>query len=399
MLRDNPPVSPLECHQAWADEWNDFRETDLAAIASAMRRGMLRQTVPPVVLQFEREFARFTGARFGISFCNGTSAIYTALRAAGVGPGDEVLAADYGFHGMAAAVLSIGARVVPCDIEPNSLCFDPKEILSARTESTKAVLVHNPWGMPAHWHELRRYADAAGLTLIADGSHAHGALYHGQPLGAWADITCYSLGLRKLISGGELGCAVTSSPVLRDRMLLYAHTNRVPDDLAVVEWRGNAIGLKARAHPLAATLALEQLNRFPEKLLRLRETCGNLEANFERLDLRSQTAPWAAERVYWRLVLRPGAPLRQRLPLSAIERLLRESGVPVEPNHYNPLLQDQKLFDWPDHAGLLRRRPCPIAAETASQLITLPAPAQVDFEKIKVSIDRFEGKLKNRLRH
>jgi dTDP-4-amino-4,6-dideoxygalactose transaminase len=393
MFPDDSSVSLAARYLAWQSSWTDFREEDGVELAVALRRGMLQQAVPPVVSLFEKRFAQFSGAQFGLSFCNGTAAIYAALRAVGVQSGNEVLVADYGFHGMAAAILATGARVVPCDIETQNLCFDPEEIDAARSPATRAVLVHNPWGMPANWVALRRVADRAGVALIADASHAHGALCEHQPISAFADITCYSLGLRKLISGGELGCAVTSSPELRDRMLIEAHVNRVPQVVTSVPWTGNAVGLKARPHPLAAVLALLQLDRFPEKLARLCRTCAALEDRFEKLGFAPQRSCWGAQRVHWRLVLRVDESRWPGVSLAAMERAFRESGFPVEPNHYWPVLQEQKIFEWPRHAGMLRARACPRAKHAVPRLITLPAPVQLRDDLVQLSFSDLEKRL------
>jgi dTDP-4-amino-4,6-dideoxygalactose transaminase len=390
-MLNGDPASLLACHKAWHDSWNDFLDEDFAGLNVLLKRGALTQALPRVVQEFEKSFAEFAGAKFCLSFCNGSTAIHAALWAVGVRSGDEVLVADYGYHGVAASVLALGARLVPCDIDALSLCLDPAEIDAARGPATKAVLVHNPWGMPANWHELQARARKAGLALISDASHAHGAVFEDQPMGALAEISCYSLGLRKLISGGELGCAVTSSPELRDRMVIYAHVNRVPRDLVTIPWTGDAVGLKARPHPFAAALALPQIRRFPEKLERLRKTCSGLEERFAQIGLLGQRADYRIKRAYWRLVLRIDENRWSATATSELEEALRESGFPAEPNAYWPPLQERRIFEWVDYVKSVRRRPCPRVREVTPRLITLPAPVQLDpalLEQSFVDLDK-----------
>lgn len=375
---NQPRLSVFESIRAWSDTGPDFQSRDLEAVAKACQRGALALAFPSEVQRFESKFAEFTGAKYAVAFCNGTAALHAALWASGVGPGDEVLMADYGFHGMAAPVLALGGRVVPCDIDPDSLCLDPGEIESAKSPATKAVLVHNPWGMPADWDELRAAARRNGLRLISDASHAHGALYKGRPLGELADITCYSLGIKKLISGGELGCAVTHSAELRDRMLICAHVNRVPEDLVVIPWIGNAVGLKGRPHPLATVLALQQIERFPERILRLRQTCRDLEQRFIQCGFAIQSTAWPVDRVYWRLMLRVDDKNWTDISATKLERTLRSAGLPVEPNPYWPTLQNQRIFQWADNMKGLRRRPCPRTQEITPRLLTLPSPFHME---------------------
>jgi dTDP-4-amino-4,6-dideoxygalactose transaminase len=358
----------------WYRSWSDVQPEDLEKLARALSGGALSVVSGGLLERFERRFAGFAGASHAVAFHNGTGSLHAALRACLVGPGDDVLMCDYGFHGMAAAVLACGARIVPVDCSPQSLCMDPADLARARTPRSKAVLLHNPWGMPADLKALRQAA--GGLPLICDASHAHGASYHDSPLGGWADVTCYSLGHQKLISGGELGCAVTSELELRDRMLIEGHVNRVPKDLKSGLWSGNAVGLKMRPHPAAMVLAQAQMGRFADKLARLRRTCARVEALLAPLGLRGQSAEYRHDRVWWRIVLLPDESLSEQ-SLGQLRQALKAARIPVEENHYLPVLQHQEIFAWPRHQGLILRRDCPCASRLAPRLITLPAPVEL----------------------
>lgn len=366
--------SQREILQAFYQSWSDVREEDEAVLTQLLRRGVLTQPGGGVVSQFEKRFAAFAGAKHGVAFCNGTASLQAALWAVGVRAGDDVLMPDYGFHGMAAAVITLGARVVPCDIDPDSLTLSPRELQRARTERTRAVLVHNPWGFPADWKALR--AAAGDLPLVSDASHAHGATYAGEPLGKWADVTCYSLGLNKLITGGELGCAVSDSAEIRDRLLVYGHVNRVPRDLQILDWHGNAVGPKLRPHPLAAALALAQLKRYPEKQQQLVATGTRVMQRLGRTGLRSQSAGWQADRVFWRWLVR----LPEGLSSGDVAEGVRAAGLPMEPNLYDPLLQKQPIFQWPGQEEMVLPRECPAAAATSQTWLTFPSPVRLSEE-------------------
>lgn len=369
---------------AWYTSWKDVREEDIAKVSSLLSRGILSVVSGGILEQFEERFARFAGAQHAVAVNNGTAAIHAALWAVGVRAGDDVLICDYGFHGMAAAALALGARLVPCDALAESLTLDPAELPRRVTPRTKAVLVHNPWGVPA---ELEAIRAAARVPVVLDASHAHGATYGGKPLGQWADVTCFSLGLAKLISGGELGCAVTDDLELRERMLVYGHVNRVPNALTKLDWTGSAVGLKLRPHPLAMSLASSQLKRFDEKLALLRSTCSRLEAGFSRHGFLPQRVPEGAERVYWKLVFRLDPERFGGVPTARVEELLRAHRVPVEPNHYWPSLQHQDIFRWPDHRERILRQPCPTTEQVTPRTITLPAPVQLSDEQIAGAIE------------
>jgi len=354
--------SPLR----WVDTWEDVRDQDIAKVAKLLRAGGLSIVDGSILDTFEERFASFAGCDYGVAFNNGTMAIHCALRAVGVGPGDEVLVGNYGFHAMAAAVVTLGARVVVCDCDPEALTISPVDIDCYRTERTKAVLVHNPWGLPADYRAIRE--SARGLPIIADASHAHGARYEGKPLGAWVDLSAYSLGLNKLISGGELGCVVTDDIRYRDRLLVSGHVNRVPGALKTDEWSHNAIGLKGRPHPVALMLALGQLDRFEQKRLSIRDTAQRIEGLLSSVGATPLRSPWRSERVWWRIVAHAATATQTE----ALSRVLAEAGIPLEKNHYDPLLQDQPIFSWPDYQGLLQRHATPVCEDLRSRLLTVP---------------------------
>ena len=361
---------------AWQSDWRDIREDDLAQVERLLASGSSSVVSGGILARFEKDFAAFAGTRHAVAVNSGTSALYAALWAVGVGPGDDVLVCDYGFHVMAAAVITLGARVVPVDMLSGSLTMDPDDIGGARTPRTKAILVHHPWGVPARLDAIR--AAAPDLPLISDCSHAHGASLAGKPLAAWSTIACFSLGRGKLVSGGELGCAATDDPELRDRMLVLGHVNRVPGDLRHISWQGNAVGLKLRPHPVALVLARCQLKRLDEKNALMRSAGREIEAELSPLGLVPQEVPEGALRSFWRIVMRldgrsPGPDADARV-LEAVTARLAQSGIPVEPPHYLPTLQDQPIFEWPGYERHILKRPCPTASREARRLLTLPAP-------------------------
>lgn len=355
----------------WKSDWRDVTEDDIDRVAKQLRAGQLNVVSGGVLVRFERAFAQFAGTRHAVAFNSGTSALYAAIRALGLRPGDEVMLPDYGFHGMAAAVLAAGAKVAVCDVEPAGLTMSPAALAEAITPRTKAVLVHHPWGVPADLAALRAVTD---LPIVSDASHAHGALCRDRPLAAGADITCYSLGMGKLISGGELGCAVTDRADLRDAMVIEGHVNRVPHDLLASPWTGNAVGLKLRPHAAALTLASGQLRRFDEKSARIAETAREIETAAVEAGFTVQSPPCPAERAYWQIHLRCPTPEARDGVVSA----LREAGMPARADEYRPSLQHQPLFSWPTHIGQLVPRACPTAAQAAATGLLITAPAGLD---------------------
>ncbi len=364
----------------WKDAWKALLSEDVIRIAKQLETQPLSLVNGGVMKRFEKVFAKFSGTEYAVSTNNGTAAIYSALWAVGVRKGDEVLVCDYGFVAMAGAITTIGAVMVPVDIDSGTLTMDPKDLSRKITEKTKAVLIHNPWGVPAELDAIRLVTE---LPLILDASHAHGAMYKGEHLSKWADITCYSLGKDKLISGGELGCAVTNNVNYRDNMILLGHINRTPHDLKESNWDGNAVGLKFRPHVMALEIAMSQLKRFKEKKQKLVETCRRIEEIFSNYGFIPQYVHNNSERVYWRIVFHVDASIWGKIETSKIESVLKEVGLPIESNHYWPLLQHQSHFKWEDNKSLVRHMDCVKSQETVPGLITFPAP--VDFNETQFS--------------
>ena len=351
--------------------WRDINDDDIQAVSSLLRADLSVAWVD-LLPKFEADFALFAGGRYAVAFHNCTGAIYTALWAVGVRSGDHVLVCDYGFHGVAAAALALGACIVPVDCSSGSLTIDPDDLSRCKTSKTKAVIVHNPWGVPADYAAVR--SAVRDLPIISDASHAHGASYGGYPLAHWSDITCYSMGPGKLISAGELGCAVTDDAELRDRMLSFGHVNRVPHDLIASKWVGNAVGLKQRPHPVAIVLASGQMKRYATKFALTRRTCELIEGGLSRSGLLPLTVCPGAERAYWRLVFRLSEDSLQDLAIEIVQEALKEAGIPILPNEYWPLLHDHTIFKWPEYTNRLHHRSCPIASRLVRRTIMLPAP-------------------------
>jgi dTDP-4-amino-4,6-dideoxygalactose transaminase len=132
---------------------------------------------------FERRYAALTGRQYGLSFCNGTSAIEAALFAANVQPGDEVIVPSCTFHASIDPILNVGATPIFADVDARTLTIDPTEVAHKLSPKTKAVIAVHLWGVPADLQGLRDAIAGQDIVLIEDVSHAHGASYRDRPCG------------------------------------------------------------------------------------------------------------------------------------------------------------------------------------------------------------------------
>ena len=144
------------------------------------------------VRDFEEAFAAFCRANHCIGVGNGTDALYIALRAAGIGPGDEVITAANSFIATAEAVTMTGARVVFVDCDAVTYNIDVSKVPLAVTTRTKAIIPVHLYGQPADMESLEFIANKFGLLMIEDAAQAHGAEIKGQRAGTFGRLGCFS---------------------------------------------------------------------------------------------------------------------------------------------------------------------------------------------------------------
>ncbi len=176
--------------------------------AEVLRSG--QYILGPEVESFEAEFAAFVGTRHCVGVANGTEALTIALRALGVGPGDEVVLPALTFYATAEAVVNAGATPVLCDVDADTLVMTAATAEPAIGSRTKALLPVHLYGNPAPMAELRELAVSHGLRLLEDAAQAAGAKLEGKMAGALADAATFSFFPSKNLGGfGDGGAVVT----------------------------------------------------------------------------------------------------------------------------------------------------------------------------------------------
>ena len=167
--------------------------------------------------RFEREFARFCGAKHAVACMNGTVACHLAWAAAGIGPGDEVIVPDFTMMSPVFALMYLGAKPVLVDADASSWTIDVERIERAITKKTKAILAVHIYGHPCDMDAIRRIANAHGLRVLEDAAEAHGAEVRGRRTGALGDVAAFSFYANKIVTTGEGGMVVTDDPAIADR--------------------------------------------------------------------------------------------------------------------------------------------------------------------------------------
>lgn len=171
------------------------------------------------VEQFEKNFAKYCQAKYGVGVANGTDALHLSLLACGVGNGDEVITVANTATPTVLAITYTGATPVFVDIEPESYTIDVEKIEDNISEKTKAILPVHLYGQPADMYPILDIAQEHGLSVVEDACQAHGAEYKGQKVGALGDVGCFSFYPTKNLGGyGDGGIAVTNNEELDEKL-------------------------------------------------------------------------------------------------------------------------------------------------------------------------------------
>jgi perosamine synthetase len=282
--------------------WLDQREIE--AVTRPLLNGWLTQG--PEVAAFEREFAEFVGAPHACAVSSCTTALHLALRALGVGPGDEVITVSHSFIATANAVRYCDAVPVFIDIEPATLNMNPAAIEAAITSRTRAILCVHQLGLPCDLDAIVAVARRHGLWVVEDAACAIGSEIRAD--GRWervgkphGDIACFSFHPRKVITTGDGGMITTARPEWDARFRLWRqHGMSVPDvvrhgSAEVVFETYETVGFNYRLTDLQAAIGRAQLQRLPEILelrRRLADRYAALLADVPGLRLPDEPA-WA----------------------------------------------------------------------------------------------------------
>ncbi|HUZ83343.1 MAG TPA: DegT/DnrJ/EryC1/StrS family aminotransferase [Gaiellales bacterium] len=230
-------------------------------VTAAVARVLERQAFVngPETRAFEAEFAGFCGAPEAVAVSNGTTALELALQGLGVGPGDEVITVSHTFMATAGAVLRSGATLVLVDVDERSWTMSPEQVARAVTPRTRAVIPVHIYGNPADVPAIA--AAAPGVAMIEDAAQAHGARYHGRPIGSDSAATCYSFYPGKTLGAyGDAGAVTTADPDLAARIRGLRDHGRV----AGAKYEHAFVGTNARTSELQAAILRVKLGHLRE---------------------------------------------------------------------------------------------------------------------------------------
>jgi perosamine synthetase len=245
--------------------WPEITQEDKDAVLAVLERSVLSGVHGPEAMGLEREWAEFTGSRQVLSFNSGTAALHSALFAAGVGPGDEVITTAFSFSGSFHPILQQNAIPIFVDIDPRTYNIDVNQIEAKISDRTKVLMPVHIHGLPADMDEIMALARKHNLIVIEDACQAHGATYKGRMAGTMADMGCFSLNVTKNLSGGEGGFLNTDNELYAERAkMIRTFGEKVGQEKEKIRpYYSYSIGWNYRTQELPAAFARSQLKRLP----------------------------------------------------------------------------------------------------------------------------------------
>jgi perosamine synthetase len=237
-------------------------EPEERAVIDVLRTGRL--SLGPRVEEFERRFAARVGAPLASAVSSGTAGLHLALRAVGVGEGDEVVTSPFSFVASANAALYERARPVFADIDPVTLNLDPQAAAAAVTERTRALLPVHIFGYPADLPAFERLAERHGLGLVEDACEALGGEHRdGVPVGGRGNPAVFGFYANKQLTTGEGGMVTLADSALKQRIDSERNQGRAPD----MGWLDHdRLGFNYRLSDIACALGIAQLERLDAML-------------------------------------------------------------------------------------------------------------------------------------
>ena len=217
-----PSHSPIIHYFDYIPGYLQIKDEIEKAIHRVLTSGQL--ILGPEVSAFEQEFADYAGVDGAVGVGSGTDALILALRALGIGSGDEVITVANSGVPPVAAVRAVGAVPRFVDVDPATLLVDHAQLEAARTDRTRCILPVHLYGQPAPLHPILEFAAVNNLKVVEDCAQAHGSTYKGKHVGSFGDIGCFSFYPTKNLGAfGDGGLCVTNDPGLEEhlRMLRF----------------------------------------------------------------------------------------------------------------------------------------------------------------------------------
>lgn len=244
----------------------DITQAEIDAVVEVLKTPNL--SLGPKLDEFERAFEKYTGRKHAIAVNSGTSGLYVAIKALGLGPGDEVITTPFTFICSTTTIMMVGAKPVFVDIDPVSLNMDPDKIEEKITEKTKAILPVDVFGNPCHMDKISEIAAKHNLYVIEDSCEAIGSKLNGKMAGTFGTFGFFAFYPNKQMTTGEGGVILTDDDELAELCLSLRNQGRGKGG----GWLAHArLGYNFRLSDINCALGLAQLSRIDELISKRRQ--------------------------------------------------------------------------------------------------------------------------------
>lgn len=248
-----------------------YDKTFQSQVSSFDGEGLINQ----LQLLFEKKFH----VKHALAMNSGTSALFSMFYAVGLEPGDEVIVPVYTFFATATPLFILGCKPVLVDSLANGN-INPDDIRKKITRKTRTIVITHMWGIPCDMDEIMDIAEKYKLPVLEDTSHAHGATYKGKVAGTFGLCSAWSLGAKKLITGGQGGMLGTADEEVYQRAILVGQANnKIIKEVTLENLKPYFVtgtGLNLRMHPFSAALIYDQIKNYEKQLRERREVAAYL---------------------------------------------------------------------------------------------------------------------------
>jgi dTDP-4-amino-4,6-dideoxygalactose transaminase len=349
-------------------QFQSIKEEIMAEIAGVLES--MHLFLGPQSLEFEHEFARYCGGKYGIGLSSGTDALTLALRACDIGHGDEVITVANTFIATVEAIALVGATPVFIDIDPDTYTLDWRLLDQVLTPRTRAIIPVHLFGHPVEMQPVLDFARKHGLRVIEDASQAHGATYRGQRVGSMADVGCFSFYFSKNLGAyGEAGACVTDDANLAESL------RKDRDHGSLIRYQHGTLGVNARLDEIQAAVLrvklphLEQWNAARQAHAKF--YTEQLQGIVEAIPL---IRPWATH-VFHVYVIR----VQER---DTLRQSLEREGIATGVHYPTPIHLQPACSHYGYVPGTL-----PVTEEVTSHIVSLPMYPELTTEQTQKVVD------------
>lgn len=350
-------------------QYRQMREEILEEIDAACREASF--ILGPRVEKLERELAEFTGAGHVVSCASGTDALVLALKALGIGPGDEVITSPFTFFASPESIAMVGATPVFADIDPVTYNIDPAEIEKKITPRTKALMPVSIFGQMPDLDAINKIADAAGIPVIEDAAQSFGATFNQKRSGSLTQV-----GATSFFPAKPLGCYGDGGAVFCREEKLADEMRRLRNHGQNEKYKHSSLGYNSRLDALQAVVLSVKLKTYQNEVEARQKVAAHYTRLFQDRAGESVKTPGVDERstsVWAQYCLQ--VPQRDKV-LAALQNAEIPFGV-----YYPVPMHEQEAFAYLNH----KRGDFPVTEKVSERIMAVPMHPwleEIDQEKI-----------------